>query len=80
MPYKQTCVYGVPAGRRLRGIELYRRQKTTSCTIEPESNFSLAPKFPRGGGSLFIDGNRSHCIPSVDLPSVAKTRRKDYLE
>ena len=28
MPYKQTCVYGVPAGRRLRGIELYRRQKT----------------------------------------------------
>ena len=28
MPYKQTCVYGVPVGRRLRGIELYRRQKT----------------------------------------------------
>ena len=28
MPYKQTRVYGVPAGRRITGIELYRRQKT----------------------------------------------------
>ena len=26
MPYEQTCVYGVIAGSRIRGIELYRRQ------------------------------------------------------
>ena len=25
MPYEQTCVYGVIAGRRIRGIELYSR-------------------------------------------------------
>ena len=24
--HKETCVYGVIAGRRIRGIELYRRQ------------------------------------------------------
>ena len=28
MRYKQTCVYGVIAGRCIRGIELYRWQET----------------------------------------------------
>ena len=38
--YKQACVYGVTESRRIRGTELYRHQKTPSCTIALKSNFS----------------------------------------
>ena len=34
-------VYGVTESRRIRGTELYRQQKTPSCTMELKSNFSL---------------------------------------
>ena len=27
MRYKQACVYGVPESRRIRGTEMYRKQK-----------------------------------------------------
>ena len=38
---KQACVYGVTESRRIRDSELYRQQKTPSCTMELKSNFSL---------------------------------------
>ena len=44
-PY--TCVtnkhvvYGVTESRRIRGTELYRQQKTLSCTMELKGNFGL---------------------------------------
>ena len=42
MHYKQTCVYGVIAGRRVRGIELYTvGNKPTSGAIELKGNFTL---------------------------------------
>ena len=41
MRFKQACVYGVTESRRIRGTELYRQQKTPSCTMELKSNFSL---------------------------------------
>ena len=41
MRYKQACVYGVTESRRIIGTELYRQQKTHSCTMEVKSNFSL---------------------------------------
>ena len=41
MRYKQACVYGVTESRRTIGTELYRQQKTHSCTMEVKSNFSL---------------------------------------
>ena len=41
MRYKQACVYGVTESRRMRDTELYRQQKTPSCTMELKSNFSL---------------------------------------
>ena len=34
-------VYAVAESRRVRGTELYRLQKTPSCTMEVKSNFSL---------------------------------------
>ena len=39
-------VYGVTESRRIRGTELYRQQKTPSCTMELESNFSLNQAWP----------------------------------
>ena len=41
MRYKQACVCGVTESRRIIGTELYRQQKTHSCTMEVKSNFSL---------------------------------------
>ena len=41
MRYKQACVYGVKESRLIRGTELYCQQKTPSCTMELQSNFSL---------------------------------------
>ena len=40
-------VYGVTESRRIRGIELYRQQKTLSCTMELRSNFSLNQAWPQ---------------------------------
>ena len=40
MRYKQACVYGVTESRRMRDTELYRQQKTPSCTMKLKSNFS----------------------------------------
>ena len=45
--YKQACVYGVTESRRIRGTELYRQQKTPSCTMELKSNFSLNQAWPQ---------------------------------
>ena len=50
MRYKQACawlVYGVTESRRIRGTELYRQQKTPSCTMELKSNFSLNQAWPQ---------------------------------
>ena len=45
--YKQACVYGVTESRRIRGSELYRQQKTSSCMMELKSNFSLNQAWPQ---------------------------------
>ena len=47
MRYKQACVYGVTESRRIRGTELYRQQKTPSCTTELKSNFRLNQAWPQ---------------------------------
>ena len=47
MRYKKACVYWVTESRRIRGTELYRQQKTPSCTIELKSNFSLNQAWPQ---------------------------------
>ena len=47
MRYKQACVYWVTESRRIRGTELYRQQKTPSCTMELKSNFSLNQAWPQ---------------------------------
>ena len=41
MRYKQACAYGVTESRRIRGIELYRQQKSPSFRMELKSNVSL---------------------------------------
>ena len=43
---KQACVYGVTESRRIRDSELYRQQKTPSCTMELKSNFSFNQTWP----------------------------------
>ena len=40
-------VHGVTESRRIRGTELYRQQKTSSCTMELKSNFSLNQAWPQ---------------------------------
>ena len=35
-----SLAYAVAESRRIRGTELYRQQKTPSCTIELKSNFN----------------------------------------
>ena len=40
-------VYTVAESRRIRGTELYRQQKTPSCTMEMKSNFSLNQAWPQ---------------------------------
>ena len=40
-------VYGVTESRRIRGTELYRQQKTPSCTMALKSNFSLNQAWPQ---------------------------------
>ena len=47
MRYKQACVYVVTESRGIRGTELYRQQKTPSCTMELKSNFSLNQAWPQ---------------------------------
>ena len=37
---------GFTESRRIRGTELYRQQKTPSCTMELKSNFSLNQTWP----------------------------------
>ena len=61
--YKQACVYGVTESRRIRRNELYRQQKTHSCTMELKSNFSLNsawPQWPRLSRARF----GSYSLPS----------------
>ena len=48
MRYKQA--YGVTESRRIRGTELYRHQKTPSCTTRMKSNFSLNQAWPQWPG------------------------------
>ena len=43
-------VYGVTESRRIRGTELYRQQKTPSCTMELKSNFTLNRAWPQWPG------------------------------
>ena len=40
-------VYAVAESRRITGTELYRQQKTSSCTMELKSNFSLNQAWPQ---------------------------------
>ena len=40
-------VYGVKESRPIRGTELYRQQKTSSCTMELISDFSLNQAWPQ---------------------------------
>ena len=40
------CIW-VTESRRIRGTELYRQQKTPSCTMELKSNFSLNQAWPQ---------------------------------
>ena len=40
-------VYAVAESRHIRGTELYRQQKTPSCTMELKSNFSLNQAWPQ---------------------------------
>ena len=39
--------HGFTESRRIRGTELYRQQKTPSCTIELKSNFQFHFQFSR---------------------------------
>ena len=41
MRYKQAGVYGATESRRIRGTELYRKEKNPPCTMELKSNYSL---------------------------------------
>ena len=43
-------VYEVTESRRIRGTELYRQQKTPSCTTRMKSNFSLNQAWPQWPG------------------------------
>ena len=57
-------------------VNLLHVRKSRKVTSVWRQNFHV--RLPNhGGGSLLIDGKRSHCIQTVDSPSVAKTRRKD---
>ena len=47
MRYKQACVYGVTESRRITGTELYRQQKTPSCTMKLKGNLSLNQAWPQ---------------------------------
>ena len=40
-------VYGVRESRRVRGTELYRQQKSPSCTMALKSNFRLNQAWPQ---------------------------------
>ena len=63
MRYKQACVYGVTESRHITDTELYRQQKTPSCTMELKSNFSLNsawPQWPRLSRARF----GSYSLPS----------------
>ena len=42
----RMCIW-VTESRRIRGTELYRQQKTPSCTMELKSNFSLNQAWPQ---------------------------------
>ena len=44
---KKHVVYGFTESRRIRGTELYRQQKTPSCTMALKSNFSLNQAWPQ---------------------------------
>ena len=61
----QTSMWymGFTESRRIRGTELYRQQKTPSCTMELKSNFSLNsawPQWPRLSRARF----GSYSLPS----------------
>ena len=47
MRYKKASVDWVTESRRIRGTELYRQQKTPSCTMELKSSFSLNQAWPQ---------------------------------
>ena len=72
MCYKRTCVNG-------HSRSSYMRHQIIPSAI----NLLQASAWPQsfhvryhGRGSLFVDGNTSTNISSVDSPTVAKTRRK----
>ena len=54
-------VYGVTESRRIRGTELYRQQKTPSCTIELKNNFSLNQAWRNGRFNFEQDLVFIHC-------------------
>ena len=68
-------VYAVAESRRIRGTELYRQQKTPSCTMELKSNFSLNQVWPWWPRNIEQDLVLIHCphsssgcwLPTTDL-------------
>ena len=55
----KNVVYGVTESRRIRGTELYRQEKTHSCTMELKSNFSLNQAWRNGRVNFGQDVTRT---------------------
>ena len=76
MRYKQACVYRVRESPRIRGTELYRQQKTSSCTMELKSNFSLNQEWPQSRNTVRKGGkyrNTASKIVKIPIPHILIT-------
>ena len=78
MRYKQACVYRVTESTRIRGTELYRQQKTSPCTMELKSNFSLNQEWPQSQfrNTVRKDGkyrNNASKIVKIPIPHILIT-------
>ena len=74
--YKQACVYRVTESPRIRGTELYRQQKTSSCTMELKSNFSLNQEWPQSRNTVRKGGkyrNTASKIVKIPIPHILIT-------
>ena len=60
-PYIYVLQMGSQESRRIRGTELYRQQKTPSCTMELKHNFSLNQAWPQYRARF-----GSYSLPSPD--------------
>ena len=64
MRYKQACVYWVTESIRIRNNELYRQQKTASCTMELKSNFKRFESSMAAMAALIRARFGSYSLPS----------------